>query len=427
MLYNNPVKKFNISLLPALLVIFMDMLGYGIVIPVLTDFLFDSNSGFLAPGAPEDTHAILYGFLAGIYPLAQFFGAPLLGTLSDRFGRKKLLLISLVGTFIGYALLAIGIMTKNIPLMLFGRALDGFTGGNISIAFSTIADLSDKETKAKNFGYAGAAFGIGLIMGPYLGGRLSDPNLISWFNLSTPFWISCVFTVISVLFVLFGFKETLHTKIHSKISWFTGVKHVISAFKIKKLRLIFFVIFLLSLGFTIFVNFFPILLKERFNFDKKHIGNMFAYAGVCTAIGLGVINNILIRKTSAKRIMFYAIILLSLSFFLLSISHKLIYVYIVIAFISLFHGLNQPNSTSIVSNLSSEETQGEILGINQSIQSLAQSIPTIAAGFILSKYKNPEVPILLAAVATLAAWIIFIYFFKSKKYNKEKFHEEENE
>ena len=139
--------------------------------------------------------------------MAQFFGAPILGAMSDRFGRKKILILSLVGTCIGYLFFGAGIAAASLITLFISRAIDGFTGGNISIALSAIADISDPKEKAKNFGLIGMAFGLGFILGPYIGGKLADPSVVGWFTHSTPFWFAAALTFLNIILVTFRSEE----------------------------------------------------------------------------------------------------------------------------------------------------------------------------------------------------------------------------
>src|SRR3989344_599966 len=239
------------AILPIFLIIFLDMIGFGIIIPLLAPLLLDPSVG-LMPGADLAARTFMLGLMVSIYPLAQFFGAPILGGLSDRSGRKKVLIISIAGTMLGYLVFGFGILTNNIWLMLFSRALAGFTGGNISIAFSAIADMSDAKSKVKNFGLIGMAFGFGFIIGPFIGGKLSDPSLVSWFDFATPFWFAALLSLLNILFVVKLFKETSTTRVNSKLSLMTGFKNIEKAFHLPDLRAIFLVIFLITFGFTFF-------------------------------------------------------------------------------------------------------------------------------------------------------------------------------
>ena len=173
-------QKLERKALPIVLfTIFLDVLGVGILIPVLPQLIFKI---FIPAGFTNNESLILLGWLTGIYPLMQFFATPILGQLSDRFGRKKVLSLSLIGTALGYVLFAIGIITKNIPLLFFARACDGVTGGNISVARAVVADVSPAEHRTRNFGLICASFGMGFVLGPYIGARLASPNT-SFFGL----------------------------------------------------------------------------------------------------------------------------------------------------------------------------------------------------------------------------------------------------
>ncbi|MBU3142665.1 MFS transporter [Clostridium sp. CF012] len=411
-------KKFTI--LPIFFTVFLDLLGLGIVIPILPAVLLDPRSAVLPFSYDFSTRTLIYGFLIASYPLAQFFGAPILGALADQKGRKKLLTVSLIGTLVGYVLFALGIIYSNIYLLFIGRILDGFTGGNISIAQSAIADISTPETKSRNFGLIGMAFGLGFIIGPYVGGKIADPSIVSWFTYATPFWLSVILTSINILLVLLYFPETLVKATQAtKVSLLTGFKNIKKAFSYKELRTMFLVAFLLTVGFNFFTQFFQVFLIGKFQFNQSKIGDLFAYMGLWIAVTQGAILRPLSKKFKPMSILSVSIILLALTFPLLLIPTKAIWIYVLIPFIAIFQGLTQPNSTAIISNLADKDKQGEILGINQSILSLAQAIPPIIAGFITSISIN--LPTIFAAGSTLLAWIVFkLFFIKEQKLKNSK-------
>src|SRR5579872_5050749 len=147
--------------------IFLDVLGVGILIPVVPQLLANPRSAYylLPAGWTFKGGLILLGWLIAIYPLMQFIATPILGQLSDRFGRKKLLGFSIFGTAVGYVLFALGIITRNLPLLFFSRALDGITGGNLSVAQAVIADVTPPKDRTKRFALIGAVFGAGFVLG----------------------------------------------------------------------------------------------------------------------------------------------------------------------------------------------------------------------------------------------------------------------
>ncbi len=410
------MEKKKSPILTIFFTVFLDLLGLGIIIPILPAVLLDPRGGVLPYSYSFSTRTMLYGFMIAAYPLAQFFGAPILGTLADQKGRKKLLIVSLIGTLAGYIIFAIGIIQKDIYLLFAGRILDGFTGGNISIAQSAIADVSDEKTKSKNFGLIGMAFGLGFIIGPYIGGKLSDASVVSWFTYSTPFWLSVILTTINIALVIWNFPETLPSGRKVKVSALTGIKNIGKAFKYENLRVMFLVVFLLTVGFNFFTQFFQVFLIGKFRFTQSQIGDFFAYMGLWIAVAQGAVLRPLSKKYKPSAILKYSIILLAATFPILLLPDKAKWLYFIVPFISIFQGLTQPNSTAIISNLSDKDKQGEILGINQSILSVAQAIPPIIAGFVTSVSLN--LPTLFAAGATIFAWIIFVFLFKRSKTSK---------
>ncbi len=208
-----PENQHSGAMFTIFLTVFLDMVGVGIVIPVIAPLFLNPAAGIV----PSDWFAnnwqnIALGFLLGSYSIAQFFGAPILGAWADRFGRKRVLLLALFGTAVGHAIFGFGVLEKMIWVLFAARIFDGFTGGNISIALSAIADISTEETKTRNFGMVGAAFGLGFILGPYIGGKLCDPSIVSWFNDATPFWFAAALSMFNVLLVILNFPETFPKK-----------------------------------------------------------------------------------------------------------------------------------------------------------------------------------------------------------------------
>lgn len=393
------------SFIPLLLTIFIDLLGVGIVIPVLAP-LFLSPFGILPADFTYQQGSLLVGLVSASYPIAQFFGAPILGALSDRFGRKPLLILSLIGTMLGYLIFGIGVLTGSLWLLFLGRILDGFTGGNISIAQSAIADMSKQEDRARNFGFIGMAFGLGFILGPYIGGKLVDPSIISWFNNSTPYFFTAILTLLNIFSVGFFFKETIKEKINRKFSIFTGFHNLVKAFSFVELRNLFVISFLLAFGFNFFSQFFNAFLIEKFNISPSQSGDIFAFMGFMIAIVQGGILPQVTKRFKAPTILRYSILGIVLGFGLMLLPNKLSEVYFVLPILAVFQGLTQPNITALISLQGKDNSQGDILGSNQSINSIAQAIPPIISGFIFS--INISLPIITAAIFTLIAWLVLI-------------------
>ncbi|MBI5153150.1 MAG: MFS transporter, partial [Parcubacteria group bacterium] len=156
------MKKQFRSFSPVFFTVFLDMFGFGLVIPILAPLFFDPT-GVVHATYSHTLRSLMFGLVLALYPFAQLFGAPFLGALSDKIGRKKVILYSLLGAFFGYILFGIGVAFHRVSLLFLSRILSGFMGGNIAVAWSSLADASSEEEKVKNFSLMGIAYALGLI------------------------------------------------------------------------------------------------------------------------------------------------------------------------------------------------------------------------------------------------------------------------
>ena len=416
--------KFKCLDLPIPVIFFtllLNALGFGILIPIIPLLLADPKSQyFMLPHTfTLGQGYIIFGFLVAIYPLMQFLATPILGQLSDKFGRKKILAVSLAGTFIGYILFAIGILIKSIPLLFISRALDGITGGNISVAQAVVADVTTPQNRSRTFGLVGAAFGIGFIIGPFLGGILSESKLVSWFNAATPFWFAALLAFANVILIIICLAETFKLKKGKKIIWAQSVKNIIRAFNIRELRILFTTVFLFQSGFTFFTTFFSVFLITKFGFTQGNTGNFFAYLGVWLVITQGFLTRIIAKKFSEDKVL--KITLVSTGVFILAYLLPSVWwgLLIVTPFFAFANGLSQANITGLISRSVGPEIQGEILGINASVAAMAQAIPAMLTGFIAASL-TPSSPSIVAAGVIILGGIIFILAYRQPAVKKSK-------
>ncbi len=388
--------------------VFLDLLGYGILIPVIPQLLANPHSPFylLPSNFSLDTGYIMLGFLIAVFPFGQFLATPILGQLSDRYGRKPILALSIFGTGLSYILFAIGIITKNIPLLFISRFFDGLTGGNISVAQAAIADLTKPENRTKTFGMLGAAFGLGFIVGPFIGGKLSDPHFVSWFNAATPFWFAAILAVLNTSLILYRMKETNEFMNKKKILWTKAVKNVVAGFTMPKLSSLFIVNFFYYGGFTFFTTFLSVYLIQKFNFTQGNIGDFFAYVGICVAITQAVVTQFFAKRYSQSQILTYTLFFTGIFLVLYLAPAHAWQLLFVVPFFSMANGLTMANMNALISKRAPEEIRGEIFGISSSVQALAQTIPAVLSGFIASVLK-PSTPILVSALCILVGSLFF--------------------
>jgi MFS transporter, DHA1 family, tetracycline resistance protein len=424
-------KKRN-PLLALFFTIFIDLVGFSILLPVNPLLIAAKTlpNGQPSPAfkyrvIPADwsgkTGLIFLGWLLAIYPMCIFLAAPILGQLSDRVGRRPVLAISIAGTAIGYLIFAQGVSAKSIPLLFIGRAIDGLTGGNLAVAQASIGDVSTNENRAKNFGLIGAAFGLGFILGPYIGGKLSQPNASvyglfdtpSWFSVTTPFYFAAILAALNAAAVALRLPETLAVKSTRKVNPGQAFINVVNGFSSARLRVPLITTFFWVCGFTFFTSFFGVYVRNKFGFSQGKTGDYFAIVGIFIAITQGLIVGLVAKKLPDWKILRFAIFgqVFALSAYFLITRSSVLYLFIPV--LALFQGLSQANFGSLMSRSAEMGRQGEAMGIYSSVSSLAQVPASLALGYITSGLAA-NTPLVYGAGFTLIAGLIFLLFFKPK-------------
>jgi len=392
--------------------VFLDVVGVGIATPTITPLMLRADSGLLAGTYSIDERTILLGYLLASFSIAGFFGGPLLGALSDRYGRKPMLLFSLLLTLSGYLIFALGIQTRSLPMLFLSRIVYGIGGGNIAIIQSAIADVSDPASRTKNFGLIGVAFGLGFIVGPTLGGELSNPKTVSWFNFSTPFYAAALLAILNIVMVLLAFRETLAAPIRRPITPLTGFRNLAEAFSTRRMRLLFAGVFFYTLGFSFYTQFFSVYLLKRFDFDQVHIGRYFGFVGLCIVIMQGLVVRRLSTIYTPQQILRVSVLGLALALWCFLLPQQSWQVFLIAPLMAFFQGLTSPNATSLVSASAQAGEQGKIMGINQSVLSAAFATPPIIAGYI--ETINLSLPLVMAGLMALLGWFFFLRFIRQE-------------
>ena len=409
------------AILPIFSTVFIDLIGFSILIPVFP--LLINNTPFRVTPASWSPRQglIMLGWLQAVYPLCTFIAAPILGQLSDRFGRRPVLAFSIAGTAVGYAVFAMGINAKAIPLLFIGRAIDGFTGGNIAVAQAAIGDVSDDSNRAKNFGMIGAAFGLGFIIGPYLGGRLSAPdrsfyglfNTPGWFRATTPFWFACGLCIVNCVLVITRFPETIrHKDLDKRIDITTSARNVVRGFASDRLRVPLMTSFLFNAGFTFFTTFFGVYLARKFAFTQAGTGDYFALVGLFIAVvQVVVVGRIAKRQTDYEvlRYAFFGVSIAMAGYFLAVDTWQL---YAIIPFFTFFNGLCMANQSSLISRSALPGRQGEAMGISSSVMNLAQVPASVLVGYITGSVTS-NTPLVVACGCIGAAGALFAIAFRA--------------
>jgi DHA1 family tetracycline resistance protein-like MFS transporter len=348
------------------------------------------------------------GIILSLFSLGMFVASPIMGEFSDKYGRRKLLLLSISGNAMGYALFALGILARSVPLIMFARTINGIMSGSIVVAQAAIADSTKPEDRAKNFGLIGAAFGLGMILGPFIGGRLADPSSVSWFSATTPFFFATLLAIFNVLFIIFFFRETnRHMDMKRKLTLLKAVRNIEKAVSLKTMRPLFITNFLFQGGFAFYITFSRVFFIARFGFNEANIGNYFAFTGFCIVFTQMIVTRIAARYFSEKQILKNSILIVAGAIFIITTLHEPVFLYLVAPFMAMAMGLSQANMMSLISRSADAGIQGEILGINGSIVSLANIMPPLLAGVIAASL-SPHAPLVISAIVISLSGLYFI-------------------
>ncbi len=347
--------------------------------------------------------AATMSLLVSIFAICQFFAAPIFGTLSDRFGRKPILLISLLGSVIGYLLLGIG---GALWILFLGRIIDGITAGNQSALFAYISDTTEPHERGKWFGYLGGANGLGFMVGPAIGGLLGAKSI------TLPFYVTAIITFISIACIFIFVPESLTTEKRTKqITWksfntFTHLKEIFSI-KTAKSLIIMGAFFYIGLGIWQFNA--SIFLKDVFKWGPEFIGGVFVLVGICDILSRVIILPQMLKKYSEQTVGIIGLLGLVVGLGLLFISAFITSVFFIVgavACIVLGEGLFDPSYNARLSNTVTEDKQGLLQGTSQSLRALYHVLVPLGAAAIYSYNKATVFGI--ATILMICGLLLFI-------------------
>ncbi len=340
--------------------------------------------------------------LFSAYSVAQFFATPVIGKLSDRFGRKPLLVISLLGTVVANLIAG---TASTAGVLFFARFLDGITGGNASVAQAVISDVTTPENRARGFGINGAAFGLGFVLGPVLS------LLAQQFSLGAAFLVSGAIALIALVITIFFLPETLQAKNVVTGNLFDlGLKNLIKGLAFPKVGILLIINFLIGTTFTIFTYAFQPYFIEVLHQTNESLTLMFLTFGVLSVLMQTWGVSILTKKFNLVYILFLGLFVRSTSFLLMPIWANVVYFVGVSIVYSLFNSLVQPMINALISLNAKPEDQGTALGLNASYLSISNAFGPVIAGMLI-RQSNPATytyPLYLAGILTFGVLVLAI-------------------
>jgi MFS transporter, DHA1 family, tetracycline resistance protein len=426
-------EKQKIPLLPILLVNFIGTLGFSIVMPFLV-FVVTKFGG----------NAVVYGIIGAVYPAFQMLGAPILGRWSDIYGRKKILMLSQGGTVAGWLIFVIALLipagviaevniawlgafsiTAALILLFLSRAVDGITGGNISVANAYLADISDEKNRNKNFGKMSVSSNLGFIAGPAIAGILG----FTVYGELIPVLAAALLSLATLLVIQFYLPESNkheYTEDPADIKKVMGFenKECYAAGKGKSLPLgevlkiphvsfIFLLYFLIFLGFNFFYTAFPVHALGKLNWTVAELGIFFSVLSFLMVLVQGPLLSYIAKKVNESTLIISGNFLLGITF-LMMLSENVTVIYLSTIFFALGNGLMWPSVLSLLSRAAGKKFQGSVQGIASSLGSLASIIGLIVGGVLYSNFG--AFTFLVSACTIYLVFVLSFYLTKTQKY-----------
>jgi MFS transporter, DHA1 family, tetracycline resistance protein len=384
-------------LLPIFLIVAVDILGYTLILPLLPFYAEHMGAS-----------PIVVGMLVSVYAVCQLLSGPVLGQLSDRFGRKPLLIISQIGTLIGFLVLA---FSDTLWLVFLSRVIDGATAGNLAIAQAHISDVTPAKDRARSFGIIGIAFGMGFLIGPAVSGFLSQ------FGYRYPIFAAAGLSAVSILattFLLHPRPKLVPSpeagpvppaKRLSVIEWGRYAQF----FRDPTLSPLLWKFFSYVFSFSVFIGGFALFAERRYTweghpFGPKEVGYIFAYSGLIGGTLQGGALGSLVRRFGERPLLAASLLASAAGYLVLGWAYT-IPMLLLSATISAFGGIARPVVTSLITQIAGRDEQGTILGLTQSLTSVAQIIGPVIAGALI-EHQMLSTWAVVAAVIAMAGWLV---------------------
>jgi MFS family permease len=379
------------ALVVIFLTVFIDLIGFGIVLPLLP--LYSDHFG---------ASGFVIGVISASFSVMQFIFSPIWGRLSDRMGRRPIILISLAGEAVSYAIFAWASQMggeMGLYLLLGSRAFAGICGGNITVVQAAIADITPPEKRSASMGLIGAAFGLGFIFGPVIGA------LFARMGLAAPGWAAFLLCSANLLLAFFILPET----------WKPTSEHTAGSFQLRQWKqvlhqphigLLVGLFFLATFCFACYETTLALLVHRNFNYDEIHVGYLFAFNGVLSVFIQGGMIKRLVKRLGEPNLIFLSLVLLGISLLILPFFHSLPGLLFGIALLAIGSSINRPPTFGLISVLTPAKDQGITMGIAQSAGSLARILgPIFSATLFKENHMIPYVACgILSLLGGLFAW-----------------------
>jgi multidrug resistance protein len=350
-------------LLIIFLTILVNLIGFGIIIPLLP---FYAETFGASP--------FRIGLLFAVFSLCQLFAAPVLGDWSDKYGRRPILILSLLGTVVSFVMLA---LAQSFAMLFLARVVDGLSGGNISTARAYVADVTEPKDRARAYGLIGVAFGMGFILGPALSGVLAK------ISMTAPIWVAAGITAVATVMAWLWLPETVH-RAHAG----TGLpfRNLAAMMRRPNLRRVLAIDFVYWLAFAVFQTTFALFAARRFNFDAPQTGYFFAAFGVLGAVVQGTMIRPVVNRFGDKSTFIAGLLCGSVGLIATAFTHSVGLFALSLVPLALGIGFGHPTMSSLVSRAANGDEQGRVQGAASAVESLGRTIGPVWGSATLQRF-----------------------------------------
>jgi len=393
-------KDFNLGrLVPLFMLIVIAYIGYAMMVTLFPPMLLLDN-GFLDPETAKSTRTILIGALLALYPLGQFLGSPIIGGLSDKYGRKRVLMITLVFSISFYGLIAVALLMKSLGFLMIVCFLAGLSESHVSIVQGVIADSSKPEDRGRLFAYMYACMSMGYILGPLVGGPMA-----MHFGYNSPFWFILLLLIIAAIWLKISLRET-HSTEDKEVDYFKTFKNFTTVFTDKPIRRIYLVNFILFLSILGFFRVIQTYVVDEWSMDVDKESFFYAYLGFLCMIGNTLIIGMLTKKYSNKLITIVGAIGGGLLMITVVMFSQEASIFFTAGSSGIFQAIAIGACCAMLSTRVSGERQGSVMGNNQALFVGGEAIGAFSGGLLASFYI--PLPIIVFGILSVIAGLLLI-------------------
>lgn len=411
------MRAKNWSFLPIYFVIFMDNFGFSMLFCILGPLLLLPDYAMISSVTSIEAKNSLLAIVYGVFPLTQFFGAPLIGDFADHFGRRKALFITIAGVTIGYFLSAFAIFIHSISLLIVSRLLSGFFAGNLSLCLAAIADLSpDEKSRARNYSNVTTIFGFSWILAMIIGGYLANPRLIGTIGPVLAFLVTGGLSVLSYVAVWWYFQETFTKNRDFKFDFWHGVRNIIQVAELKAIRWIFLAYFLWVVGWGMSIQWYPPYSIEVYQVSVNNITTWMIVLGCTWILGSSGVNRFLLRKFDSLQLATIGIIITTFLVFVAQWMSQHFFFSLLYALAGITSAFTMSNTVNLISISASADIQGKTMGLSQSVMSLGWIVSSIVAA-ILNREDIGAMYIFCSLMLFFSLLLIVGRFFNNQRKN----------